>query len=410
MTFSFVSVARDGTAAPGTPFGGHPPFLFVGGNNAEEMVPIDDLRAAADRVLTREGHTLGMYNVHSGPQGHQGLRDWLAVKAGRYAGIECTADSIMLTSGSLQAMDLINDVLLAPGDTVLIEAANYGGVFPRLARCQATAVPVAVDQDGMNMDALEAELARLKSEGVRPKYIYTIPTVQNPTATIMPMHRRERLMELARAYDVPVFEDECYADLVWSGERPPALAALDTDSRVIHIGTFSKTIAPALRVGYVIAPWDMLGRILAMKHDAGSGALEQMVLAEFCPTHFDGHLKRLNAHLEDKLDNLTEALDAQFGTSIEYVRPPGGIFLWVRMPDGADTDVLNQAALAAGIAINPGSEWSLEDERRQWIRICFAHPPKDVMQSGIEKLAEVCHAEFGAPAISANRPRTDSVQ
>jgi 2-aminoadipate transaminase len=406
MTFSFASVAREGSPAPAVRFAGHPPFLFVGGNNAEEMVPVDDLRAAADRVLAREGHTLGMYSVHSGPQGHQGLRDWLAGKAGRYAGIGCTADDIMLTSGSLQAMDLINDVLLAPGDTVLIEAANYGGVYPRLTRCQVTAVSIPVDQDGMSMNALEGELSRLKAEGVRPKYIYTIPTVQNPTATIMPQGRRERLMELARAYDVPVFEDECYADLVWSGQRPPSLAALDTDGRVIHIGTFSKTIAPALRVGYIIAPWDMLGRILSMKHDAGSGALEQMVLAEYCPDHFDDHLKRLNAHLEDKLDNLTEALDAHFGTSIQYTRPPGGIFLWVRMPDGADTDQLNQAALKAGIAINPGSEWSREDECRQWIRICFAHPPKSVMQDGIAALAEVCHAEFGKPEISANRRRT----
>ena len=380
MTFSFAPFAREGSPAPAPRFTGHPPFLFVGGNNAE-----------------------GMYNVHSGPQGHKGLREWLAGKAKRYAGIDCTADDILLTSGSLQAMDLINDVLLAPGDHVLIEAANYGGVFPRLTRSGAIAVPVAVDGNGMRMDALEAELERLAGRGITPKYIYTIPTVQNPTATIMPLDRRKRLMELARAYDVPVFEDECYADLVWSGERPPALASMDSDGRVIHIGTFSKTIAPALRVGYIIGPWDMLGRIQAAKHDAGSGALEQMVLAEYCPDHFDDHLKRLNAHLEDKLDNLTEALDAAFGTTIEYTRPPGGIFLWVRMPEGADTDRLNQVALDAGIAINPGSEWSLEDERRQWIRICFAHPPKDAMRDGIARLAEVCHAEFGTPEISANR-------
>lgn len=403
MSFSFAPFARESAPAPAPRFKGHPPFLFVGGNVAEEMVPVADLRAAADRVLADEGHTLGMYNVHSGPQGHKGLREWLSGKARRYAGIDCSADDILLTSGSLQAMDLINDVLLGPGDHVLIEAANYGGVFPRLARCGTTAVPVEVDDDGMNMQSLEAELSRLKSEGIRPKYIYTIPTVQNPTATIMPLERRERLLELAREYDVPVFEDECYADLVWSGTRPPALAALDTDGRVIHIGTFSKTIAPALRVGYIIAPWDMLGRIQAAKHYAGSGALEQMLLAEYCPRHFDDHLKRLNAHLEDKLDNLTEALDQNFGTSVSYTRPPGGIYLWIRMPEGADTDRLNQVALEAGIAINPGSEWSLEDGRQQWIRICFAHPPKEVMRDGIARLAQVCHAEFGVPEVSANR-------
>ncbi|WP_417518775.1 PLP-dependent aminotransferase family protein [Minwuia sp.] len=403
MAFDFSSVAREGLPAPSGRFTGHPPFLFVGGNNAEEMVPVDDLRAAADAVLAREGASMGMYNVHSGPQGHRGLRDFLSGKLKRYAGIDCPADDIILTSGSLQAMDLINEVLLAPGDTVLIEASNYGGVYPRLAKCGVHAVSVAVDADGMNMDALETELARLQAEAVRPKYIYTIPTVHNPTGTILPRARRERLLELARAHDVPVFEDECYADLVWTGERPPALMALDRDARVIHIGTFSKTIAPALRVGYIAAPWDMLSRILSVKADAGSGALEQMVLAEYCPRHFDAHLKRLNAHLEAKLDNLTAALDECFGTSVHYTRPPGGIFLWVRMPDGVDTDRLNQVALAEGIAINPGSEWSREEGRKQWIRICFAHPPQDVMRDGIARLAQVCHAEFGVPEVSGNR-------
>ncbi|WP_416900305.1 MAG: PLP-dependent aminotransferase family protein [Minwuia sp.] len=403
MTFDFSSVARAGLPAPAQRFGGHPPYNFVGGNNAEEMVPVDALRAAADRVLAREGASLGMYNLHSGPQGHLPLREWLSGKLKRYAGMDCPADDIMLTSGSLQAMDLINEVLLAPGDTVLIEAANYGGVFPRLARRQATVVPIAVDGEGMRMDALEDALKRLAANGVRPKCIYTIPTVQNPTGTILPLDRRERMMELAREYDTAVFEDECYADLVWSGERPPALAAMDPDGRVVHIGTFSKTIAPALRVGYIAAPWSMMSRILSVKHDAGSGALEQMVLAEYLPDHFDAHLMAMNAHLEDKLDNLIAALDENFGTSVHYTKPPGGIFLWVRMPDGVDTDRLTAVAGQAGIAVNPGSEWSLEDDRTRWIRICFANPPKDAITEGVAKLAEVCHAEFGVPEVSANR-------
>ncbi|PJK28899.1 PLP-dependent aminotransferase family protein [Minwuia thermotolerans] len=402
MTYDFSSVFRDDLPPPAQRFTGFPAFNFVGGHNAEEMVPVEAFRAAADAVLAREGETLGMYGLHSGPQGYGPLRRWLADKLKRYAAVDCGADDILLTSGSLQAIDLINDVLLEPGDTVVVEADNYGGVFPRLARCGAQPTPVALDADGMRMDALEATLDDLAARGVKPKYIYTIPTVQNPTGTILPLERRRRMLELAKAHDVPVFEDECYADLVWSGARPPALKALDDDGRVIHIGSFSKTIAPALRVGYIVAGWPILSRILSVKTDAGSGALEQMVLAEFCQKHFDGHLQRLNERLEAKLDNLTGALDAFFGTSVSYTRPPGGIFLWVRMPDGVDTTRLAEVAGQAGIAVNPGAEWSLAGDAGRWIRICFANPPEATTSAGIEALARVCHEEFGVPEISGN--------
>ena len=138
----------------------------------------------------------------------------------------------------------------------------------------------------MRMDALVDALDDLKRKGVRPKYIYTIPTVQNPTGTILPVERRREMLRLAAAHGVPIFEDDCYADLIWSGERPPAIYAMSERGGVIHIGSFSKSIAPALRVGYIVAPWDVMSRMLALKTDGGSGALEQMVLAEYCARQF----------------------------------------------------------------------------------------------------------------------------
>ncbi len=153
---------------------------------------------------------------------------------------------------------------------------------------------------------------------------------------------------------MPIFEDDCYADLIWDGKRPPAIHAMDNTGSVIHIGSFSKSIAPALRVGYIVAPWVVLSRMLALKTDAGSGALEQMVLAEYCAPHFASHVPKLNRGLRAKLETLMEALNEQFGTSAEFEDPKGGIFLWVKLPDNVDTLKLYQAALAAGVAINPG--------------------------------------------------------
>jgi 2-aminoadipate transaminase len=175
---------------------------------------------------------------------------------------------------------------------------------------------------------------------------------------------------------------------------------------VIHIGSFSKSIAPALRVGYIVAGWDILSRILALKTDAGSGALEQMVLGEFCAPHFNTHVPKLRRGLRHKLDTLMATLNEQFGTSAEFDDPKGGIFLWVKLPDSVDTMKLYQAALAKGVAINPGPEWSSNAAyARSRLRICFASPSVQEIHEGIALLAEVCAKEFGVPVRIANVER-----
>jgi len=255
----------------------------------------------------------------------------------------------------------------------------------------------------MRMDALAAALDDLKRRSVRPKYIYTIPTVQNPTGTILSEARRLELLRLAGQHGVPIFEDDCYSDLIWDGQRPPALHAMSSHGGVIHIGSFSKSIAPALRVGYIVARWEILARILGLKQDAGSGALEQMVLAEFCTKHFHDHVPKLNKALSHKLQVLREALAEQFGTAAEFGDPPGGIYLWVKLPDNVDTVKLGQAALAAGVSLNPGPEWSVDkDHARPRLRLCFANPEPETIKQGVAVLAEVCRREFGVPLRSSN--------
>ena len=172
---------------------------------------------------------------------------------------------------------------------------------------------------------------------------------------------------------------------------------------VVHIGSFSKSIAPALRVGYIVAGWDILARMLALKTDAGSGALEQMVLAEYCGPHFSQHVPELTHGLRGKLETLMEAFNEQFGTAAEFDDPKGGIFLWVKLPDSVDTLRLYPAALAAGVAINPGPEWSTDQAHStSRMRLCFASPSREQIREGVAILAEVCRTQFGVPARSAN--------
>jgi len=407
MPFAYSALFRTDLPPPAQPYNGFPKYNFVGGHNDADSTPVEGLIAAATAVLQREGRSLATYGLDSGPLGYRPLREFLAAKLERTAGIAATADQILVTSGSLQGLDLINQVLVARGDTVVIEDATYGGVLTRLKRIGANIIGVPLDREGMRMDALAATLEQLKSQGVAPRYIYTIPTVQNPTGSIMPVARRAELIRLAAAHHVPIVEDECYSDLVWAGTRPPALMAMSDMAHVIHVGSFSKSIAPALRVGYIAAGWEVLSRLLSVKSDAGSGALEQMVVAEYCVRHFDEHIAGLSRTLEGKLDVLIEALGEQFGTAAEFERPAGGIFLWVRLPETVDTTRLAQVALTAGIAINPGVEWSIDPlAGKRSLRICFAHPSKQTLRAGVQSLAEVCHREMGVPARIANVERS----
>jgi 2-aminoadipate transaminase len=404
--FDFAPLLPAGLPAAAAKWTGLAKYSFVGGNNDPDGVPVEGLIDAVNAVLRREGKTLATYGLASGPQGYRPLREFIAAKLKRDAAIDCGADDILIVSGSLQALDLVNATLLARGDTIITEQDTYQGALNRLTRLGVNMVGIPLDENGMRMDALAAALAGLKAKGITPKYIYTIPTVQNPTGTIMPETRRAELLRLSQQYGVPVFEDDCYADLIWDGKRPPAIHAMDRTGGVIHIGSFSKSIAPALRVGYIVAPWNVLSRMLALKTDAGSGALEQMVLAEYCAPHFATHVPKLRRGLRAKLDTLMEALNEQFGTAAEFEDPKGGIFLWVKLPDNVDTLKLYQAALAAGVAINPGPEWSTDKAYAgSRLRLCFASPSHDEIREGVAMLAEVCRREFGVPERSANVER-----
>lgn len=403
MPFEFASLLSPAATNTAKPFSGYPPYHFTGGNIDEPTVPVDALADAVGKVIREKGHAMAKYGMDSGPQGDLSLREFICDCLKRRNSMTVKPQEVLLTAGSLQAMDLVNKALLSKGDVVLLEAANYSGALSRLDALGVEYVGIELDKDGMRMDALERALADLAAAGRKPKYIYTVPTVQNPTGTVMPVERRRKMLALSKQYNVPIFEDDCYADLVFSGERPPAIHALDDDSRVIYCGTFSKTIAPALRVGYLVAPWPLMGHILPLKTDAGSGALEQMVLADYLPGNFDAHVAGLLPVLKAKADALCQSLDEHFGSSVEYETPIGGIYLWVTLPENVDTDLLAQAALEKGVEINPGSQWTVDGQaNRHRMRLCFGHPSIDTIRAGIAKLADICFEQFGLPVRSGN--------
>ncbi len=383
---------------------GFPKYNFIGGHNDPVRIPAAALAEAAATVLQRRGADLALYNF-DGPQGYRGLRQLVVDKLAQRPAIKCTVDDVLITSGSGQAIDLVNGLLLERGDTVILEEFTYGGALTKLKRLGVDIVGAPLDDDGLKIDGLARIFEDLERKGIRPKYVYTIPTVQNPTGSIMPRGRREELLALTRKHGVPVFEDECYADLTWDGAGPPSLYAMDPQ-QVIHIGSFSKTLAPSLRLGYAVAIPEVMGRLVACKReaDSGTGALDQMVVAEYFSQNFGEHVVALTQILHDKLDTMVEAVEREFGTTVEKMwKPKGGIFLWLKLPDRVDVTKLVAPAAKAGVVFNPGPEWSCNpSETKSHLRLCFALPSKDDIRAGVAAFARVCFEETGIPEQSAN--------
>ncbi len=404
--FDYSPLFSTGLAQPAARWAPFPKYYFIGGNNDPEQIPVEGLIEAAAAVLRRDGQKLAIYNLGLGPQGYPGLRQFVAGKSARRRGIEAPIDDILITTGSGQGIDMVSKLLLNPGDTVLAEEYCYQGALNRFRKAGARLEGMKLDAGGIVIDALARQLEDLKAGGIAPKFIYTIPTIQNPTGSILPLDRRHALLALARQYNVAIFEDECYADLLWEGvDAPPALYALDPGC-VIHIGSFSKSLAPALRLGYLIAGWDIMRHLLPLKGDSGTGALDQMIVAEYFSRHFDRHVKHLNGVLRQKLDTMTEAVGREFGASAECRAPQGGIFLWIRLPDTVDVRNLVKPAADAGIAFNPGPDWAVSAANSSsCLRLCFAMPDHRTICEGIAELARVCHEQTGIPVRGGNVPR-----
>ena len=378
--------------APSSPSEPDPPFNFTYGHGSPDLLPIEGFVEAAADVFRKDGRSLAVYHANGGGLGYLPLREFLVEKLAKHRGIRVTADEILITSGSQQGIIAVLDALLEPGDTVVTEMFSYAGTLGNLRKHGAEIVGVPLDGEGMRMDALEETLVELEGRGIRPKFIYTIPTLHNPTGRVMGMARRREMLELSRRFGVPIFEDECYADLVFEEEYEHAIRSLDDSNYVLHVGSFSKSLAPGVRLGYVVAPWEVISQVLPFKMDIGTSTMGQMVVAEFLDKNFDGHMAHLKAGLVRKRDTMIAALGEHFGPSVVVDEPRGGMFVWARFPEGVDTRKGLAAAKAEGVAFNPGPDWAVygdDDDRngRNYMRLCYALPTESEIWEGIGRLA-----------------------
>jgi 2-aminoadipate transaminase len=307
-------------------------------------------------------------------------------------GMRADPEDIVVTTGGQQVIDLVVKTLVDPGDVVVAEAPTYPGAVPTFYSYQADVVQIEMDSDGMRIDLLEETLDRLEREGRRPKFIYTVPTFQNPAGVTMSLERRHRLVEIANERELLVLEDNPYGMLRYEGEPLPPLRSLDGGVFVMYLGTFSKILSPGIRLGWVVAPPPVLEKINLGKQaaDLCTSTLSQlMVHAYFEQSRWRDYVEALTELYRDRRDTMLDALAEFFPREAEWTKPHGGMFIWATLPDFIDTTDLLARALRENVAFVPGSGAYLDGRGRSSMRLNFSASDGDDIREGIRRIGEV---------------------
>mgnify|MGYP001765965717 FL=1 len=365
---------------------------FAGGLPAPDVFPVDEFSAACERVLRDAGAQALQYGT---TEGYRPLREMIARHTGRY-GININPDNVMITSGSQQALDLIGKVFINRGDRILVEEPTYLGALQAWNAYGAEYVTVAMDNEVMKTDALESALRS------GPKFIYVLPNFQNPTGVTLSFERRMKLIELADRYGVPIIEDDPYGQLRYEGEHIKSVVTLDNEYRqngapgyrgnVIYLSTFSKTLAPGLRLAWVVAPPEVIRKLVQAKQgaDLHTSTFNQMVAYEVAHGGFlDRHIWLIRRVYGERRNLMLEAMDEFFPQEVTYTRPQGGLFLWGTMPERLNSADVLKRAIEQNVAFVPGAAFHAGGGGTNTMRINFSYATPDKMLIGIERLGKV---------------------
>jgi GntR family transcriptional regulator/MocR family aminotransferase len=361
---------------------------------ATELFPLDEFRRSVERVLRREGRSLLQLGASSG---YEPLQQYLLQQMA-LAGVRAGADEILLTSGCQQALDLLRQTFLQPGDEVVIENPTYPGALSLFCQPSYQFISAPVGEQGVDLDALEDVLRRR-----RPKLIYVVPTFHNPTGLTMDLTARRRLIELAARYRVPVVEDEIYRELRYDGAALPSLKALDPYGVVIYLNSFSKVGFPGLRVGWVIAPRLVIEHLQALRQrsDLHGNLLAQAALNDFARQGlFQKHLQRCRRNYVLRRDAMLAALERYFPRESRWIKPEGGMAIWVRLPESLNANELLAQAQAQGIYFTPGPRFYASGIRSDALRLSFTTVTSSQIEAGVKCLGKLVEKQMASEAVA----------
>jgi 2-aminoadipate transaminase len=383
---------------------------FAGGMPAADLLPTDVIREASQRVMVERGRQALQYGS---TEGYLPLRSWIIDYVSRQ-GITLNEDNVLIITGAQQGLDLTARLLLNPGDRVVVEAPTFLGALQAFNAYQAGYEMIPVDEDGLQLELLEKVL------GSSPRFIYIVPTFQNPSGVTLSHKRRCMLVEMAAQANVPILEDDPYHQLRYEGEHLPSLLVLDADQfepddtlghqgNVIYLGSFSKLLGPGLRLGWAIAPADLIRRMVQAKQgaDLHTSLYIQMIVHEVVKGgFFEEHIARLQAAYRERRDRMLAALTKYLPPEVTWTHPQGGLFIWVTLPSSMGSEALLQKAMLNKVAYVPGAPFYANGEGFHTLRLNFSYPTVDQIEEGIRRLGEVLAQASENPmrTVQSNKP------
>ena len=387
---------------------------FGGGLPAPDVFPVQRFEEACHKVLTEQASSALQYGA---TEGYEPLRELIADNMARY-GIKAQIENVLITSGSQQALDLIGKLFINRGDRVLVEAPTYLGALQAFNIYGAEYLSVPSDDNGLRTELLEKPLRS------GPKFMYVLPNFQSPAGTTLSEGRRHELVLLADRYGIPIVEDDPYGQLRYEGEHLPPLVVIDRENlrrdqgysigNVIYLSTFSKTLAPGLRLGWIVAPPDVIGKLTQLKQgtDLHTSTFTQFVAYEVARDGFlDKHVKLIRQIYRERRDVMLQSLEEFFPAEVTWTRPKGGLFLWVTLPQGLDMKAIFNSAIEQNVAFVPGNSFYAHDvhgnesrEGSRHMRLNFSNAAPEQIREGIRRLAAAVKSHLSTTALRSELP------
>lgn len=355
---------------------------FAGGLPAPELFPVKEMKAAVDKVFEEHGQEAMQYGA---AKGVTALREVIQQHVKEKENVDSELDNVLVTTGSEQALDLVGKAFVDPGDTVLVEQPTYLCALDVFRSYGANFASVEMDEDGMKMDALEEAL----KANPNTKLIYTVPNFQNPTGRTMTEERRKQLAELAEKYDVYVLEDNPYGEIRFAGQHVPSVKSFDKSGHVFYMSTFSKTLAPGFRLGWLVADKAVVNKLTVLKQSADlhTDNLAQFAVAQFfADNDVDAHVKEISALYGKRKDLMLEGIKKYFPEGVKYTDPEGGMFLWVEVPGVDDTVELFKECLEHDVAFVPGDPFFAGEVQPGAFRLNYSNMKEDQIEVGLKRL------------------------
>ena len=378
-------------------YGERVPYDFAVGHPDPDSFPVEELIASTHSVMLREGKDLARY---PGNVGYDGLRQVIVDKLQQEEGLAVSLREIVITNGSMQAINMVAQTFIDPGDMVMTEDFTYLGALRLFERYGPRIMGIPMDEQGIRTDALEDSLQRMSREGMRPKFIYVIVNYQNPVGVCLSLERRRELLRLAESYKFAILEDDSYGDLRYEGEFIPSLYSLSQSDLVMRVGTLSKIVAAGVRLGWLMAPERIMPRLLTAKIDGGTNSFASRVAAEYLKEHLEHHVQELIGIYRHKRDTMLKALEEHFSGTATWTHPSGGFYIWLQMPQGIDTMQMLEEARKAGVSYIPGPLFSPSRSGANCLRLSFAYMSTEDIPEGIRRLAEAMRQAKPIAAVS----------